>query len=182
MHDNQAIFVLLSPEDTERVFTGGVFGRNPRSDVWWRRSWCLEVPHPKTYAQSSHNAQTHPQINCHTRAYPRLQGAKDSWGWHTGGENRRWKEAAGSHGCITKSLCLPQHTESEAVSLVLLRDVNQNLFFYSDSYFCGLLCSECLSLCCNRKFDQDLDSVSSGLRRLKHLSRAFDDLIGRDDR
>ncbi|XP_036976652.1 uncharacterized protein LOC119031937 isoform X1 [Acanthopagrus latus] len=31
------------------------------------------------------------------------------------------------------------------------------------------------------KFDQDLDSVSSGLRRLKHLSRAFDDLIGRDD-
>lgn len=68
------------------------------------------------------------------------------------------------------------------MSLVLLRDVNQNLFFYSDSYFCGLLCSECLSLCCNRKFDQDLDSVSSGLRRLKHLSRAFDDLIGRDDR
>ncbi|CAL8364785.1 unnamed protein product [Lota lota] len=33
-----------------------------------------------------------------------------------------------------------------------------------------------------RKFDQDLESVSSGLRRLKHLSRAFDSFIGRDDR
>ncbi|CAJ1063944.1 hypothetical protein L3Q82_022261 [Xyrichtys novacula] len=32
------------------------------------------------------------------------------------------------------------------------------------------------------KFDQDLESVSSGLRRLKHLSKAFDSLIGRDDR
>ncbi|XP_060910879.1 uncharacterized protein LOC132987907 isoform X1 [Labrus mixtus] len=32
------------------------------------------------------------------------------------------------------------------------------------------------------KFDQDLDSVSSGLRRLKHLSKAFDNLIGRDER
>ncbi|XP_030602807.1 uncharacterized protein pimreg [Archocentrus centrarchus] len=32
------------------------------------------------------------------------------------------------------------------------------------------------------KFDQDLESVSSGLRRLKHLSKAFDDLIGRDNR
>lgn len=31
------------------------------------------------------------------------------------------------------------------------------------------------------KFDQDLESVSSGLRRLKHLSKAFDNLIGRDD-
>lgn len=34
----------------------------------------------------------------------------------------------------------------------------------------------------NRKFDQDLESVSSGLRRLKHLSKAFDDIIGRDNR
>lgn len=32
------------------------------------------------------------------------------------------------------------------------------------------------------KFDKDLESVSSGLRRLKHLSRAFDELIGRDDK
>ncbi|XP_041657489.1 uncharacterized protein LOC121518877 isoform X2 [Cheilinus undulatus] len=32
------------------------------------------------------------------------------------------------------------------------------------------------------KFDQDLESVSSGLRRLKHLSRAFENLIGRDER
>uniref|UniRef100_A0A3Q1CQZ5 PICALM interacting mitotic regulator n=1 Tax=Amphiprion ocellaris TaxID=80972 RepID=A0A3Q1CQZ5_AMPOC len=32
------------------------------------------------------------------------------------------------------------------------------------------------------KFDQDLESVSSGLRRLKHLSKAFDDIIHRDDR
>ncbi|KAK7926154.1 hypothetical protein WMY93_008464 [Mugilogobius chulae] len=32
------------------------------------------------------------------------------------------------------------------------------------------------------KFDNDLESVSTGLRRLKHLSRAFDELIGRDDR
>uniref|UniRef100_A0A8D3ABH4 Uncharacterized protein n=2 Tax=Scophthalmus maximus TaxID=52904 RepID=A0A8D3ABH4_SCOMX len=32
------------------------------------------------------------------------------------------------------------------------------------------------------KFDRDLESVSSGLRRLKRLSRAFDDMIGRDDR
>ncbi|XP_074466257.1 uncharacterized protein pimreg isoform X1 [Sebastes fasciatus] len=30
------------------------------------------------------------------------------------------------------------------------------------------------------KFDRDLESVSSGIRRLKHLSRAFDDIIGRD--
>ncbi|XP_049897228.1 uncharacterized protein LOC126388256 isoform X1 [Epinephelus moara] len=32
-----------------------------------------------------------------------------------------------------------------------------------------------------QKFDQDLESVSSGLRKLKYLSRAFDDLIGRDE-
>ncbi|XP_030009136.1 uncharacterized protein pimreg [Sphaeramia orbicularis] len=32
------------------------------------------------------------------------------------------------------------------------------------------------------KFDKDLESVSSGLRKLKHLSKAFDELIGRDDR
>ncbi|XP_019715177.1 uncharacterized protein pimreg isoform X2 [Hippocampus comes] len=32
------------------------------------------------------------------------------------------------------------------------------------------------------KFDQDLESVSSGLNRLKRLSRAFDELIGRDDK
>ncbi|XP_061606777.1 uncharacterized protein LOC133466786 isoform X2 [Phyllopteryx taeniolatus] len=32
------------------------------------------------------------------------------------------------------------------------------------------------------KFDQDLESVSSGLRRLKRLSRAFDELIGRDEK
>ncbi|KAJ8267203.1 hypothetical protein GJAV_G00139700 [Gymnothorax javanicus] len=33
-----------------------------------------------------------------------------------------------------------------------------------------------------RKFDQDLECVSSGLRKLKSLSQAFDDVIGRDDR
>ncbi|KAM3869292.1 protein PIMREG [Diretmus argenteus] len=33
-----------------------------------------------------------------------------------------------------------------------------------------------------QKFDQDLESVSSGLKRLKHLSKAFDSLIGRDER
>ncbi|XP_077403028.1 protein PIMREG [Vanacampus margaritifer] len=32
------------------------------------------------------------------------------------------------------------------------------------------------------KFDQDLESVSCGLSRLKRLSRAFDELIGRDDK
>nr|XP_057942679.1 uncharacterized protein LOC131138083 [Doryrhamphus excisus] len=32
------------------------------------------------------------------------------------------------------------------------------------------------------RFDRDLESVSSGLRRLKHLSKAFDELIGRDDK
>ncbi|TMS14631.1 Transmembrane and immunoglobulin domain-containing protein 1 [Larimichthys crocea] len=31
------------------------------------------------------------------------------------------------------------------------------------------------------KFDQDLESVSSGLKRLKRLSKAFDNIIGRDD-
>ncbi|XP_028322959.1 serine/arginine repetitive matrix protein 2 [Gouania willdenowi] len=31
------------------------------------------------------------------------------------------------------------------------------------------------------KFDDDLESVSTGLRRLKRLSKAFDDLIGKDD-
>ncbi|XP_059207704.1 uncharacterized protein LOC131986658 [Centropristis striata] len=30
------------------------------------------------------------------------------------------------------------------------------------------------------KFDRDLESVSSGLRRLKHLSKAFEDIISRD--
>lgn len=40
--------------------------------------------------------------------------------------------------------------------------------------------SECLLLCCNRKFDEDLNSVSSGIRRLKHLSKAFENIIGRD--
>ncbi|KAG9351614.1 hypothetical protein JZ751_022865 [Albula glossodonta] len=33
-----------------------------------------------------------------------------------------------------------------------------------------------------RKFDRDLESVSNGLRKLKRLSQAFDDVIGRDDR
>lgn len=37
-------------------------------------------------------------------------------------------------------------------------------------------------LSCNRRFDKDLESVSSGLRRLKHLSKAFDEMIGKDDR
>ncbi|KAM4544984.1 uncharacterized protein pimreg isoform 2-T2 [Odontesthes bonariensis] len=32
------------------------------------------------------------------------------------------------------------------------------------------------------KFDQDLESVSSGLRRLKRLSKAFDDIIGRENK
>ncbi|KAM8898358.1 uncharacterized protein pimreg isoform 2-T2 [Spinachia spinachia] len=32
-----------------------------------------------------------------------------------------------------------------------------------------------------RKFDSDLESVSSGIRRLKHLSKAFDNIIGRDN-
>ncbi|CAK6953882.1 uncharacterized protein LOC121910187 [Scomber scombrus] len=32
------------------------------------------------------------------------------------------------------------------------------------------------------KFDQDLESVSSGLKRLKHLSKALDGIIGRDNR
>ncbi|KAK6305849.1 hypothetical protein J4Q44_G00246290 [Coregonus suidteri] len=33
-----------------------------------------------------------------------------------------------------------------------------------------------------RKFGRDLESVSSGLRKLKRLSHAFDDVIERDDR
>ncbi|XP_056267269.1 protein PIMREG-like [Pseudoliparis swirei] len=33
-----------------------------------------------------------------------------------------------------------------------------------------------------KKFDSDLESVSSGIRRLKHLSKAFDNIIGRDNR
>ncbi|XP_076835697.1 uncharacterized protein pimreg isoform X2 [Brachyhypopomus gauderio] len=33
-----------------------------------------------------------------------------------------------------------------------------------------------------RQFDQDLDCVAKGLRKLKSLSQAFDDIIGRDDR
>ncbi|XP_051960754.1 uncharacterized protein LOC127628106 isoform X1 [Xyrauchen texanus] len=33
-----------------------------------------------------------------------------------------------------------------------------------------------------RQFDEDLDCVSKGLRRLKRLSQAFDDAIGSDDR
>lgn len=32
------------------------------------------------------------------------------------------------------------------------------------------------------KFDKDLESVSSGIRRLKHLSKAFDDIIRREER
>ncbi|XP_043995707.1 uncharacterized protein LOC122844393 isoform X2 [Gambusia affinis] len=32
------------------------------------------------------------------------------------------------------------------------------------------------------KFDKDLESVSSGIRRLKYLSKAFDDIIRREDR
>nr|XP_006641156.1 PREDICTED: uncharacterized protein LOC102692515 isoform X1 [Lepisosteus oculatus] len=35
---------------------------------------------------------------------------------------------------------------------------------------------------CRRQFDQDLESVSTGLRRLKRLSQAFDDMIGKDER
>ncbi|XP_073680987.1 protein PIMREG-like isoform X1 [Garra rufa] len=33
-----------------------------------------------------------------------------------------------------------------------------------------------------RQFDEDLDCVSKGLRRLKRLSQDFDDVIGKDDR
>ncbi|XP_058270782.1 uncharacterized protein LOC131368723 isoform X2 [Hemibagrus wyckioides] len=33
-----------------------------------------------------------------------------------------------------------------------------------------------------RQFDEDLDSVSKGLRKLKRLSQAFDEVIGRDER
>ncbi|XP_059382659.1 uncharacterized protein LOC132117404 isoform X3 [Carassius carassius] len=33
-----------------------------------------------------------------------------------------------------------------------------------------------------RQFDEDLDCVSKGLRRLKRLSQAFDDAFGKDDR
>ncbi|XP_018586111.1 uncharacterized protein pimreg isoform X2 [Scleropages formosus] len=33
-----------------------------------------------------------------------------------------------------------------------------------------------------REFNRNLDSVSSGLKKLEHLSQAFDDIIGRDDR
>ncbi|XP_067113532.1 protein PIMREG-like isoform X2 [Osmerus mordax] len=33
-----------------------------------------------------------------------------------------------------------------------------------------------------RKFDRDLECVSSGLRKLKNLSHAFNNVIGRDDR
>ncbi|XP_017348750.1 uncharacterized protein LOC108279209 [Ictalurus punctatus] len=33
-----------------------------------------------------------------------------------------------------------------------------------------------------RQFDQELDSVSKGLRKLKRLSQAFDEVIGRDER
>ncbi|KAM9450243.1 uncharacterized protein pimreg isoform 2-T2 [Clarias gariepinus] len=33
-----------------------------------------------------------------------------------------------------------------------------------------------------RQFDQDLDSVSKGLKKLKRLSLAFDEVIGRDER
>nr|XP_023646775.1 uncharacterized protein LOC111833077 isoform X1 [Paramormyrops kingsleyae] len=33
-----------------------------------------------------------------------------------------------------------------------------------------------------RQFDMDLESVSTGLRRLKNLSQALDDVIGRDER
>ncbi|MCJ8740610.1 hypothetical protein PDJAM_G00060860 [Pangasius djambal] len=33
-----------------------------------------------------------------------------------------------------------------------------------------------------RQFDQDVDSVSKGLRKLKRLSQAFDEVIGRDER
>ncbi|XP_054482232.1 uncharacterized protein LOC129113785 isoform X2 [Anoplopoma fimbria] len=32
-----------------------------------------------------------------------------------------------------------------------------------------------------KKFDSELETVSSGIRRLKHLSRAFDNIIGRDN-
>ncbi|XP_034406914.1 protein PIMREG-like isoform X2 [Cyclopterus lumpus] len=32
-----------------------------------------------------------------------------------------------------------------------------------------------------KRFDSDLESVSSGIRRLKHLSKAFDNIIGRDN-
>ncbi|XP_060792401.1 uncharacterized protein LOC132895636 isoform X2 [Neoarius graeffei] len=34
----------------------------------------------------------------------------------------------------------------------------------------------------HRQFDQDLDGVSKGLRKLKRLSQAFDEVIGRDER
>lgn len=32
-----------------------------------------------------------------------------------------------------------------------------------------------------KRFDSDLESVSSGIRRLKHLSKAFDNIVGRDN-
>lgn len=59
--------------------------------------------------------------------------------------------------------------------------IHMCVFFF---FFCLVcFCAECWFFShCNRKFDQDLESVSTGLKRLKRLSKAFDDIIGRDDR
>lgn len=67
---------------------------------------------------------------------------------------------------------------------------NQRMWVISDSlwFFFSLCVSNLfywvfvLLLTTFRKFDEDLESVSRGIRRLKHLSKAFDEIIKREDR
>lgn len=180
--------------EEQRVCTWGMFGWDPRSHMWVGRSPCIYLSHPKTYTWPHNDPQTHPQGFSDPWAYPRLKNTKDSWCSRTRGENRRWQEAAGPHGCTAKPLCLPEHPKPESVSLqcslptCICVFVNCSKNFYKifmlhfPQSFMWVSLLAFLFASCYRKFDQDLESVSSGLRRLKHLSKAFDSLISRDDR
>ena len=66
--------------------------------------------------------------------------------------------------------------------LVVGPDVFQIVSLFVAFIFCFSLALSVCFFYCHRKFDRDLESVSSGLKRLKRLSKAFDDIIGRDDR
>lgn len=96
-------------------------------------------------------------------------------GWRLGEAGDIW--FVWQHYEAPMPLPTPRARDCESLSLPALRlapfsNFVDDLFSAWSSFF----------FMWKRKFDQDLESVSSGLRRLKHLSKVFDDLIGRDNR
>lgn len=94
-----------------------------------------------------------------------------------------------TRGCESSVYYLELHDHLHSAVIHDTADISVALvvgpkFFRFYSFFATFISGvfSVLSVCFSlRKFDQDLESVSSGLKRLKHLSKAFDDIIGRDN-